>query len=186
VEYDGPVKISTRTGDGGETGLVSGPRVAKDHPRVEAYGTVDELSSVLGLLLAERLPEDAAGRLRAVQRNLFGVGAALADPEGRLCADGWDLPALERWIDAMEAELEPLKAFILPGGTRAASLAHLARTVCRRAERRVAALDRETLPATLLPYLNRLSDTLFLLARWLNRRAGIADVIWDPGTEHRG
>ncbi|HHQ48037.1 MAG TPA: cob(I)yrinic acid a,c-diamide adenosyltransferase [Acidobacteria bacterium] len=179
------MKVYTRRGDGGETGLVSGPRVPKGHPRVEAYGTVDELNAVLGLLLAEPVPEPAAVQLADVQRNLFSVGAVLADPEGRLGDGEWDAVALERWIDAMEAELEPLASFVLPGGTRAAALAHLARTVCRRAERRVTALDG-ALPEGLLPYLNRLSDALFVLARWLNRRAGVSDVLWRGRPDRRG
>jgi len=182
------VKIYTRTGDGGETGLVSGGRVAKDHPRVEAYGTVDELNAVVGVLLAEPLPGGTAARLGGVQETLFHLGGALADPDRRLGDNRsrWDVAPLERWIDEMEAGLEPLHAFILPGGTRAAALAHLARTVCRRAERRVlnVANTGETLPDGVVPYLNRLSDLFFVLARWLNHEAGVPDVLWNPGEEN--
>ncbi len=179
------MKIYTRSGDGGETGLASGGRVAKDDPRVEAYGSVDELNAVLGVLLAEPLGEATAAGLGGVQETLFHLGGALADPEGRLKqnASRWDAVGLEAWIDEMEEELEPLKAFILPGGTRAAALAHLARTVCRRAERRVLALasSGQDVPGGAVAYLNRLSDLLFVLARWLNRQAGVADVRWEPG-----
>ncbi|NOZ95213.1 MAG: cob(I)yrinic acid a,c-diamide adenosyltransferase [Acidobacteria bacterium] len=179
------MKIYTRTGDGGETGLASGGRVAKDDPRVEAYGTVDELNAVLGVLLAEPLPEGTAARLGRVQVTLFHLGSSLADPEGRLETDAsrWDTVGLEAWIDDMEKALEPLKAFILPGGTRAAALAHLARTVCRRAERRVLALasSGRGVPDGAVAYLNRLSDLLFVLARRVNRQAGVPDVLWKPG-----
>jgi len=181
------VSIYTRKGDEGETGLASGVRVAKDHPRVEAYGAVDELNSLLGLLLAEGLPEETATGLAGVQRTLFHLGGALADPAVRGESDPprWDAAPLERWIDEMETGLEPLRAFVLPGGTRAAALAQLARTVCRRAERRVLGMANagETVPAGAMAYLNRLSDLLFVLARWLNRRAGVRDVLWKPETK---
>jgi len=180
VGYDVPVKISTKTGDGGETGLISGGRVPKDHPRVEAYGTVDELDALLGLLAAEDLPGDIGERLREIQGALFGLGAALADPRGKLPGgpEAWAVEPLEAWIDGMEAELPALTTFILPGGTRQAALAHLARCVCRRAERRVVALGGEAVPEGILAYLNRLSDALFLLARLLNQRSGAADIPW--------
>lgn len=172
------MKVYTRTGDGGETSLFSGGRVGKDHPRIEAYGTVDELSSVLGLLLAEDLPAEAVERLRGAQSSLFSVGASLADPEGRLPAatEAVSTQPLEAWIDAMDLELDELRSFIVPGGCRAAALAHVARTVCRRAERRVMAVDR--VDPGIVPFLNRLSDALFVLARFLNHRRGIADPVW--------
>jgi cob(I)alamin adenosyltransferase len=130
-------KIYTKTGDGGETSLLSGGRVSKDSARIEAYGTVDELNSVLGLLRSEPLPAETDAAVEQVQEVLFSLGAALADPKQKCPQDdsAWATEPLEEWIDAMERDLEPLKSFILPGGSRAAALAHLARTVCRRAER---------------------------------------------------
>jgi cob(I)alamin adenosyltransferase len=175
------VKIYTKTGDRGETSLYSGGRVGKDHPRIEAYGTVDELNSLLGLLVAEGLPELAEARLRDVQRSLFAIGGVLADPEGKLPSDGsaWTTDALEGWIDAMDADLDELRAFILPGGCRAAAVAHVARTVCRRAERRVLVI--EGVEPGIVPFLNRLSDALFVLARSLNAEKGVSDPEWHPG-----
>lgn len=183
------MKIYTRTGDAGETSLYSGGRVAKDHARVEAYGTVDELNAMLGLLLTEPLPAGVGDQLRAVQEALFAVGGALADPVGKLshAPGAWSSAPLERWIDAMETELAPLQRFILPGGSRAAALAHLARTVCRRAERRVRGLlgGEFGVPEGLLPFLNRLSDALFVLARFVNARLGVADPEWVPTAAER-
>jgi len=181
--YDGAVvKIYTRTGDGGETSLFSGGRVAKDHVRIEAYGTLDELSSVLGLLSSEPLPAGAGDRLHRVQESLLALGAVLADPEGRVRPDqaAWDPASLERWVDEMDAELPSLQAFILPGGCRAAAVTHVARTVCRRAERRVRTVVETCggVPEGVLPYLNRLSDLLFVLARFLNARLGIEESTW--------
>jgi cob(I)alamin adenosyltransferase len=185
VGYDRGVKIYTRTGDGGETSLLSGGRVGKDHPRIEVYGNLDELNSLLGLLLTEPVPGAATGHLEQVQRALFSMGAALADAEGRFARDPseWAAHPLERWIDGMDAELEPLRSFLLPGGCRAAGIAHVARTVCRRAERCATAVAREPggIPDGILVYLNRLSDALFVLARWLNARAGVAERRW-PAT----
>ncbi|NOZ78686.1 MAG: cob(I)yrinic acid a,c-diamide adenosyltransferase [Acidobacteria bacterium] len=175
------MKIYTRTGDAGTTSLVSGGRVSKDHRRIEAYGTLDELSSVIGLLQAEPIPRDAAAHLVEIQEALLALGTALADPEAKLGSgtSPWDPRALEAWIDEMESDLEPLKAFILPGGSRAAGVTHLARVVCRRAERRaVAVAHEEPVPDGALAYLNRLSDTLFVLARWLNHRLGIKEQTW--------
>ena len=175
------MQIYTRTGDAGGTGLFAGGRVDKDDARVEAYGALDELNATLGLLAVEPLPSGTADRVRDVQRTLFTLGGALADPEGRYAppASAWDPEPLERWIDEMDGELEPLSAFVLPGGTRAASIAHLARTVCRRAERRVVTLGRQVgLQEGVVPYVNRLSDLLFTLARFLNARSGVADVEW--------
>ena len=176
------MKIYTRTGDGGETALFTGGRVRKDDVRVEAYGTVDELASHIGLLRSEDIPADVTEALEGVQNALFVVGGILADPEGRVTHDprSWRTDDLESWIDSMDAELQPLKAFILPGGSRAASHAHVARTVCRRAERRVLALreDRGGVPEEVLAYLNRLSDTLFVLARFLNALDGVPETQW--------
>jgi cob(I)alamin adenosyltransferase len=178
------MKVYTRKGDAGETSLLSGGRVRKEDTRVEAYGTVDELVALLGLLRCEPLPDDVEGRLVAIQDSLFSVGAALADPEGRMEHDprAWEAEILEEWIDAMDGEIEPLTAFILPGGSRAAVVSHVARTVCRRAERRVGELacNAGAIPEGLQAYLNRLSDALFTLARFLNARSGISETEWHP------
>jgi cob(I)alamin adenosyltransferase len=185
------MKIYTRTGDRGDTGLFGGGRVPKDDARVEAYGAVDELNAVLGVAIA-RLREDdeqqTADRLETVQADLFSLGAHLATPAaedgGRATAHVPDLPEgrvgeMEGWIDEAEAELEPLKVFILPGGGESAARLHHARTVCRRAERRVITLARDArLDDLVVVYLNRLSDLLFTLARLANRRAGTDDVPW--------
>jgi cob(I)alamin adenosyltransferase len=187
------MKIYTKTGDRGETGLFGGRRVPKDDARVEAYGEVDELNSTLGaaLVAVESAGlEDVAAGLRRVQADLFTVGANLATPSvedgGRENAhipklDPARVQALEAWIDAAEGELQPLANFVLPGGTPAAAALHLARTVCRRAERRVVTLAGQAHVAPeYLVYLNRLSDLLFTLARLANRRAGVHDVPWVP------
>jgi cob(I)alamin adenosyltransferase len=187
------MKIYTRTGDSGETGLFGGQRVPKDDVRVAAYGDVDELNSLLGVAVAHLEAEghaEVASGLRAVQSDLFTVGANLATPApedgGR--ENPW-IPALpegrieelERWIDRAEEGLEPLKAFILPGGSVSAAYLHLGRTVCRRAERKVVTLAREAHVAPQwVTYLNRLSDLLFTLARHVNHRAGVTDVPWVP------
>jgi cob(I)alamin adenosyltransferase len=158
--------------------------VAKDHPRLEAYGTLDELSCVIGLLCCEPLPDDVEERLRGIQETLLGIGAVLADAEGKHSHDegSWAVEPLEAWIDEMDGELPALRAFILPGGARAAALSHQARTVCRRAERRVRTLaaGQEPVGEGVLPYLNRLSDCLFVLARFLNARVGIEEAQWRP------
>jgi cob(I)alamin adenosyltransferase len=178
------MKVYTRKGDTGETSLLSGGRVRKEDERVEAYGTVDELVSLLGLLRCEPLPTDVEDRLVMIQESLFSVGAALADPEGRMEHDSssWEAEKLERWIDTMDGEMEPLTAFILPGGSRAAAISHVARAVCRRAERRVGVLDGNAggVPEGLQAYLNRLSDTLFTLSRFINAHAGISETEWKP------
>jgi len=183
------VKIYTKRGDRGETDLFGGGRVSKDCARVEAYGAVDELNACLGRSAAESEHGDLREILRGIQSSLFDLGGYLAAPDaeraGKDCvvagpADS-DVERLEAQIDALEAELEPLKRFILPGGTVAAADLHVARTVCRRAERRAVALhEQEPLSAATLRYLNRLSDLLFVMARVENRRAGIDDVEW-PG-----
>lgn len=181
------MKVYTKTGDKGETSLLSGGRVGKDDLRVEAYGSVDELNSSLGLLRCEDLPQSVAERLIDIQEILFAVGAALADPESRMehPTAAWDTGDLEDWIDNLDAELEELRVFILPGGCHAAAVTHVARTVCRRAERRVAALSRvdSNVPDGVVPYLNRLSDVLFVLARFLNVRSGIPETEWRADTE---
>lgn len=177
------MKIYTKTGDRGDTGLFGGPRVRKDDPRIEAYGTVDELNAALGLVRCERLDGPLDALLANIQSELFNVGAELATPDpqrlGTHTIATEHIARLEAAIDQHEVKLEPLKAFILPGGTRSAALLHLARTVCRRAERRLVTLaDREAISADLMIYLNRLSDLLFVLARWANRSAGVADAPW--------
>lgn len=173
-------KIYTRTGDAGTTGLGDGSRVDKDHPRVEAFGTVDELNSQIGLLLTEIDPaSEVAGDLTAIQHDLFDLGGELSIPGHRSLEPG-QVERLETRLDALNADLPYLKEFILPGGCRAAALAHVARTVCRRAERRLYSLSHdETINPAALQYLNRLSDYLFVLARHLNRAAGRDDVLWD-------
>ena len=171
-------KITTRTGDAGETGLGDGARVSKNHARVQALGDVDELNSVVGLLLAEKLPKSVTEAMTAVQHDLLNLGGELSIPGHRILAAG-DVARLEGLTAAWNAKLPPLKEFILPGGSRAAAAAHLARTVCRRAERSVVALGRaEPVSKTAYQYLNRLSDVLFVVARHLNRHAGGADVQW--------
>lgn len=180
------MKIYTRRGDGGETDLFGGERVAKDALRVEAYGAVDEANAVLGVALAASDHDDLRGIGQEIQARLFDLGGYLATPDADRRAKGEipepeadDVAALEGHIDALEADLEPLKTFVLPGGTPAAAAFHAARTVCRRAERRCVALHREEpLSAASLRYVNRLSDLLFVMARVENRRAGVADVPW--------
>lgn len=183
------MKIYTRTGDHGETALFGGGRVSKDHPRVAAYGAVDELNSVLGWALNEIAPGPTAERLARVQHDLFTLGAELATPparERRRRPDTPPLPAarvaeMERWMDEMDAELPPLDRFVLPGGARGAAALHVARTVCRRAERAVVSLAAaEAVDDVVLTYLNRLSDLLFVCARMENARAGRPDVPWEP------
>lgn len=178
------MKIYTKTGDRGTTGLFGGARVSKAAMRVEAYGCVDELNSVLGLARAESPPADLDALLSIIQSELFDLGAELASVPGK---DSALIPRLgeeaigelERAIDAFENELAPLKTFILPGGARAAAALHFARTVCRRAERRVVALhDQEPIRDEVIRYLNRLSDFLFVAARLVNHRMSVADVPW--------
>lgn len=174
-------KIYTRTGDTGETGLGDGARVPKDNPRIAALGEVDELNSALGVLLAEALPDAVRDELVNVQHDLFDLGGDLSIP-GRESMTTAQIARLERKLDQFNAQLAPLKEFILPGGARTAALAHLARTVCRRAERALVALGRsENVSDVARIYLNRLSDLLFVLGRTLNRAAGRDDVLWQPG-----
>ena len=172
-------KITTRTGDAGETGLGDGTRVPKDHPRVAALGEIDELNSALGLVLAEEVPQDLRAALGEVQQDLLDLGGELSIP-GHALLKAERVTFLENQTEKWNADLAPLKEFILPGGSRAAAAAHLARTVCRRAERSVVALARkeETVSEPARRYLNRLSDLLFVAARTLNRAAGVGDVQW--------
>jgi cob(I)alamin adenosyltransferase len=171
-------KIATRTGDDGTTGLGDGRRVAKDDARIAAIGDVDELNSTIGVLLAETLPARVRERLVAVQHDLFDLGGELCIPGHTMIGDS-QVARLDAWLAEFNAELPPLKEFILPAGTRAAALAHVSRTVCRRAERAIVALGRaETINAAPRQYVNRLSDLLFVLARVLNRAEGGADVLW--------
>jgi cob(I)alamin adenosyltransferase len=171
-------KITTRTGDAGETGLGDGARVPKDHPRVAALGELDELNSALGLVLAEELPKELRAVLGEVQHDLFDVGGELSIP-GHSLLKSERVAFLEKALSAWNEELAPLKEFILPGGSRAAAAAHLARTVCRRAERAVVTLGRkDKVSEHVRQYLNRLSDLLFVAGRVLNRAAGIGDVQW--------
>lgn len=192
----GRVKIYTRRGDRGETGLLGGARVPKTDPRVRAYGEVDELNAALGLALALDAGEGpAGGALAGVQDDLFAIGARLASPDGSRADRQGTIPAfgadriaeLESRIDGLVAELPELRSFILPGGTPAASQAHVARTVCRRAERAIAALlsTQPDLGDLVIPYMNRLSDLLFCVARAANHRAGRPEVPWRP-EEGRG
>ncbi len=174
-------KIVTRTGDAGTTGLGDGTRVAKDSPRIDAIGGVDELNSTIGVLLAEGLPAPIAACLTAVQHDLFDLGGELSIP-GYTTITGEHIERLETDVERFNADLAPLKEFILPGGTRAAALAHVARTVCRRAERAlVAAAATDAITDRSRVYLNRLSDLLFVLSRALNRAAGRPDVLWQKG-----
>ena len=172
-------KIYTRTGDDGTTGLGDGSRVAKDAARIEAIGSVDELNCVLGLLLCEELPASIHDCLIAVQHRLFDTGGELSFPAYIMVEDR-HVEALEQALDELNAELPPLQDFILPGGTRAAALCHQARAVCRRAERRVYTLSKESeINGVTNRFLNRLSDLLFVLARFLNKQAGVKDVLWE-------
>ena len=181
------MKIYTKTGDKGDTGLFGGGRVPKNHPRVEAYGDVDELNATLGMVRAVEAMPRIDEVLVPVQRDLFAIGALLATPDRdkmhqhleKARIDDARVAQLERAIDDGDAELEPLRSFIVPGGTRKAAMLHVARTVCRRAERRVVELATETeIPPVVVIYLNRLSDLLFTLARVANKRGGGGEVTW--------
>jgi cob(I)alamin adenosyltransferase len=171
-------KITTRTGDAGETGLGDGSRRPKDNARIHALGEVDELNSALGMVLAEEVPAGIRQALERVQHDLFDLGGELSIP-GHAMVTPDKIEALEKDLEAWNADLAPLKEFILPGGTRAAAAAHLARAVCRRAERSVVALGRaEAVSPLARQYLNRLSDLLFVVGRVLNKEAGRGDVQW--------
>lgn len=179
------VKIYTKTGDAGETGLFDGTRVAKSDPRVSSYGDVDELNAWLGLVRASKPPADVDEMLGAIQRDLFALGAVLADPHHKIASrvdkaslGPTHVARLESWIDALDAKLPALRRFILAGGTTAGASLHLARAVCRRAERRIVALGPEDVNPTVLTYMNRLSDLLFVMARTVNARAGAPEAEW--------
>ena len=172
-------KIYTRTGDDGTTGLGDGTRVAKDSLRVDAMGDVDELNSIIGLMLTEHVPEILTDLLTQVQHDLFNLGGEICIPDYVILQQA-NIDNLEEAIDTLNDDLAPLKEFILPGGTKAASFCHLARTVCRRAERKLITLARdEKVTAISLKYLNRLSDLLFVLCRVINKEAGVPDVLWN-------
>jgi cob(I)alamin adenosyltransferase len=182
------MKIYTKTGDRGETGLFGGARVSKASLRVDTYGEIDELNSVLGLARCETLDPESARLLQAVQSQLFNLGAELSTaPDSKLALgipliSETEISALEQAIDRADGELPALKTFVLPGGSRGAALLHLSRTVCRRAERKLVLLAQsETVRDESVRFLNRLSDTLFVLARLENLRSGIADVPWISG-----
>ena len=180
------MKIYTRSGDEGTTGLFGGGRVSKTHPRVEAYGDVDELNAAIGLARAIEPMPRVDEVLVPLQRDLFAIGALLATPDRakmkhqleKANVDARRVTEMEHAIDDGDRELEPLKAFIIPGGSAKAAALHVARTVCRRAERRVIALVDEEIPPIVVIYLNRMSDLLFTLARVANRRAGTGEVTW--------
>jgi cob(I)alamin adenosyltransferase len=194
------MKIYTKTGDSGTTGLFAGPRVPKDHPRITAYGTVDELNALLGVVgssMSQSTQENPIGTagftleelVRSVQSDLFSIGAELATPDpaahGMCLLTEQRIAYLEQAIDEVEAGLEPLSNFVLPGGSRDSAMFHLARTVCRRAEREVVHLAHQPEVhdcSTIIIYLNRLSDLLFVMARLANRHAGIPDLPWHRPT----
>jgi cob(I)alamin adenosyltransferase len=178
------VKIYTRTGDAGQTSLFDGTRVSKADPRVDAYGEIDELNAWLGFCRSTSLDGDFGEAIVAIQRDLFALGARLADPASKIAArvtkatlDDGDVARLEALIDRLETELTPLARFILAGGAQTGAALHVARAVCRRAERRMAALDPAP-DGVLIRYVNRLSDLLFVMARVANRRAGVVEAEW--------
>jgi cob(I)alamin adenosyltransferase len=178
-------RIYTRTGDDGTTGLADGARVSKSGPRIEAIGAVDELNSSIGVLLTEELPLTLSGTITAVQHDLFDLGGELSVP-GHDIISASHVARLERELDVLNAGLPALTDFVLPGGSRAAAAAHLARAVCRRAERRLVTLaESEAMPPLLLQYLNRLSDFLFVAARALNAHSGEGDVLWEQGKNRK-
>ena len=179
------MRIYTKTGDAGETSLFGNIRVSKADARVDAYGEVDELNACLGAARAAGLDADLSASLEQIQKDLFALGARLADPSARIAervtkaaVAAADIERLEQTIDRLETELPPLRRFILPGGSAAGSLLHLARTVCRRAERRVVALGPGAVEPPLIVYLNRLSDLLFVMARAANQRARMPETEW--------
>ena len=174
-------RIYTRTGDEGTTGLGDGTRSTKENTRIEAIGTVDELNCCIGILLTEDLEIGVRDKLENIQHDLFDLGGDLSIP-GRVSMSKMQVTKLEERIDRYNSTLPALKEFILPGGTRAAALCHVSRTVCRRAERCVVRLSRtETEASFSIQYLNRLSDFLFVLCRILNHQQGVGDVLWQPG-----
>jgi cob(I)alamin adenosyltransferase len=179
------VKIYTKTGDAGETSLFDGTRVSKTDPRVVAYGDVDELQACIGMARAARLPADLDEMCLTLQRDLFALGARLADPAHKIARrvekiviDDRSVLRLEGWIDALDGEIPPLRHFILADGSPAAAALHFARTVCRRAERSILSLGADAVEPVVIIYVNRLSDLLFTMARAANHRAGIAETPW--------
>jgi cob(I)alamin adenosyltransferase len=179
------VKIYTRTGDSGDTALFDGTRVPKSDGRVAAYGDLDELNAWLGFVCAQEPGDDVVGQIQQIQRDLFAVGARLADPRHRIAervtkaavtAD--DISRLERWIDEYDVDTPALRRFILAGGAPAGAALHIARTVCRRAERAMVQLGEGAFELELLQYVNRLSDLLFTMARAVNHRAGVPEIEW--------
>ena len=183
--YNPTVSIYTKTGDSGDTSLFDGTRVSKAHPRVVAYGDVDEVQACLGVVRAAGLPPDLDEMCIALQRDLFALGARLADPSHKIAKrvekiviDDGSVARLESWIDRLDTEIAPLRHFILSDGTAAGASLHFARTVCRRAERSVLALGSDAVEPVVIVYLNRLSDLLFTMARAANHRAGIPETPW--------
>jgi len=187
-------KVYTRTGDTGQTGLVGGKRLPKDHPRIEAYGSVDELNSVIGLALSFLAKKGASKRreklgliLESIQQKLFDTGSELAtlpgdEYEGQITLQAENVVWLEEIIDAMNEELQPLKSFILPGGTSLNAFLHQARTVCRRAERDILKLNQiDLVNPEIIKYINRLSDFLFVAGRWVTETLGETETLWQPG-----
>ena len=179
------MKIYTRTGDSGDTGLFDGTRVAKSDPRVSAYGDIDELNAGLGLARASGVDDQISSMLEQIQRDLFALGARLADPAKKIAGRVTkaavtpdDIARLEGWIDQLESELPPLRRFILAGGSPGGAALHVARTVCRRAERGMVGLGADAFEPELLVYVNRLSDLLFVMARAVNQRAGASETEW--------
>ena len=187
-------KVYTRTGDTGQTGLVGGKRLPKDHPRIESYGSVDELNSVIGLALSFLAKKEASKRreklgliLESIQQKLFDTGSELAtlpgdEYEGQITLQAENVEWLEEIIDAMNEELQPLKSFILPGGTSLNAFLHQARTVCRRAERDILKLNQiDLVNPEIIKYINRLSDFLFVAGRWVTETLGETETLWQPG-----
>jgi len=179
------MRIYTKTGDAGETGLFDGTRVPKSDPRVDAYGDVDELNAWLGVVRSAGTFPDIDELLQAIQRDLFAVGSALADPSHKIAKrvdkillGPDDTARLEKAIDSLETELPPLRRFILAGGTQTGAVLHLARTVCRRAERGIVGLGADRVDPIVLTYINRLSDLLFVMARAVNHRSGVTEIEW--------
>jgi len=180
--------IYTRSGDSGQTGLADGSRLPKDHPRIEAIGSVDELNSALGVVLAQSLPATVATSLLAVQQRLFDIGGTLALPGlSTLALAEHEVTTLEQQLDSMNQQLPPLREFILPGGTPAAAHCQLARSICRRAERDLLRLEHSgaAIDRIALRYLNRLSDLLFVTARYLNHEAGCSEPLWCKAAPRR-
>ncbi|WP_455206244.1 cob(I)yrinic acid a,c-diamide adenosyltransferase [Kaarinaea lacus] len=176
-------KIYTRTGDKGTTGLSDGSRVAKDHARITAIGDVDELNSVIGIILAQKLDEHIHSTLTNIQHNLFNLGGELSLP-GYPLIKHQHVTYIETRLDDLNKNLPPLKDFVLPGGTLTAAFVHQARSVCRRAERSLVSLkSQENVSDSVMQYINRLSDFLFVLARHINKQSGQSDILWKPNIE---